>query len=82
MGKITGNQLLVKALKEEGVDTVFGYPGACVIDIFDELYKDDTIDVILPRHEQGLVSRQTGMQGLPVKWGSVLRPAGRGRQTW
>ena len=60
MGKITGNQLLVKALKEEGVDTVFGYPGACVIDIFDELYKDDTIDVILPRHEQGLIHAASG----------------------
>ena len=41
MKKISGNKLLVKALKEEGVDTVFGYPGACTIDISDELYKQD-----------------------------------------
>ena len=39
MKQISGNKLLVKALKEEGVDTLFGYPGACTIDISDELYK-------------------------------------------
>ena len=39
MKKISGNKLLVKALREEGVDTLFGYPGACTIDISDELYK-------------------------------------------
>ena len=55
MRQITGNKLLVRALKEEGVDTLFGYPGACTIDISDELYKQDEIRVILPRHEQALV---------------------------
>ena len=35
MGKMTGNEFLVKALQEEGVEKIFGYPGACVIDIFD-----------------------------------------------
>ena len=38
MKKISGNKLFVKALKEEGVDVLFGYPGACTIDISDELY--------------------------------------------
>ena len=41
MRQITGNKLFVKALKEEGVDVLFGYPGACTIDISDELYKQD-----------------------------------------
>ena len=41
MKKISGNKLFVKALKEEGVDVLFGYPGACTIDISDELYKQD-----------------------------------------
>ena len=41
MKKISGNKLLVKALREEGVDTMFGYPGACTIDLSDELYKQD-----------------------------------------
>ena len=52
MKQISGNKLLVKALKEEGVEYVFGYPGACTIDISDELYKQDDVTVILPRHEQ------------------------------
>ena len=70
MRKITGNKLLVKALREEGVDVLFGYPGACTIDISDELYKQDYTKVILPRHEQALVhaadayARATGKVGV------------------
>ena len=52
MKQISGNKLLVKALKEEGVEYLFGYPGACTIDISDELYKQDDVKIILPRHEQ------------------------------
>ena len=71
MRQITGNKLLVRALKEEGVDTIFGYPGACTIDISDELYRQDEIKVILPRHEQALVhaadayARTTGSPRVP-----------------
>ena len=54
MKQISGNKLLVKALKEEGVEYLFGYPGACTIDISDELYKQDDVKIILPRHEQAL----------------------------
>ena len=63
-------KLFVKALKEEGVDILFGYPGACTIDISDELYKQDYTKVILPRHEQALVhaadayARSTGKVGV------------------
>lgn len=70
MRKISGNKLLVKALKEEQVDVLFGYPGACTIDISDELYKQDYTRVILPRHEQALVhaadayARSTGKVGV------------------
>ena len=52
MKQISGNKLLVKALKEEGVEYVFGYPGACTIDISDELYKQDDVTVILPRQSR------------------------------
>ena len=58
MKQISGNKLLVKALKEEGVEYLFGYPGACTIDISDELYKQDDVKIILPRHEQALVYNQ------------------------
>ena len=52
------------------MDTIFGYPGACTIDISDELYKQDDIRIILPRHEQALVheadayARTTGKVGV------------------
>lgn len=57
---ITGRKLFVKALQEEGVDTIFGYPGGMVTDLFDELYKQDAIEVVLPRHEQGLLHEAEG----------------------
>lgn len=63
MRQITGNKLLVRALKEEGVDTIFGYPGACTIDISDELYRQDEIKVILPRQNRRLYMRQMHMRG-------------------
>ncbi len=70
MKKISGNKLLVKALREEQVDTIFGYPGACTIDISDELHKQDYTKVILPRQEVALVheadayARSTGKTGV------------------
>ena len=70
MKKISGNKVLVKALREEQVDTIFGYPGACTIDISDELYKQDYTKVILPRQEVALVheadayARSTGKTGV------------------
>ena len=57
---ITGRKLFVKALLEEGVDTVFGYPGGMVTDILDELYKHEEIELVLPRHEQGLIHEAEG----------------------
>ncbi len=70
MRKISGNKLLVKALQEEGVEVLFGYPGAAIIDIGDELFQQDEIKIILPRHEQALVheadayARSTGKVGV------------------
>ncbi len=57
--KLTGAQILMKALKQEGVNTIFGYPGGAVIDIYDELVKTD-IRHILVRHEQGAVHAADG----------------------
>ena len=78
MRKITGNKLLVRALKEEGVDTIFGYPGACTIDISDELYKQDDIRVILPRHEQALVHEADAYARTTGKVGVCLVTSGPG----
>ena len=69
MSKLTGAQILLRMLKEEGVDTIFGYPGGVVLDIYDELAKTD-LKHILVRHEQGAVhaadayARATGDVGV------------------
>ena len=79
MKKISGNQLLVKALVEEGVDTLFAYPGGYAIDVFDELYKmDHDIDIVLPRHEQGLIHEADGYARSTGKVGVCLVTSGPG----
>ena len=75
---ITGRKLFVKALQEEGVDTVFGYPGGMVTDLLDELYKQDSIDVVLPRHEQGLIHEAEGYAKATGKVGVCLVTSGPG----
>ena len=70
--------MLVKALKEEGVDVLFGYPGACTIDISDELYKQSGIDIILPRHEQALVHEADAYARTTGKVGVFLVTSGPG----
>ena len=78
MKQISGNRLLVKALKEEGVDVLFGYPGACTIDISDELYKQNKLDIILPRHEQALVHEADAYARTTGKVGVCLVTSGPG----
>lgn len=75
---ITGRKLFVKALIEEGVDTVFAYPGGMVTDILDELYKNDSIRVVLPRHEQALVHEAEGYARATGKPGVCIVTSGPG----
>lgn len=79
---ITGAELFVKALKAEQVDTLFAYPGGQAIDLFNALYGERDIDVILPRHEQGLVHAADGYARSTGKPASVWSRAGRGPQIW
>jgi len=51
--KMTGSQILIECLKKEGVKTLFAYPGGVNLPIFDVLYDESAIDVVLCRHEQG-----------------------------
>lgn len=76
--KITGAELFVKALKEENVDTIFGYPGGQAIDLFDALYNQNEINVILPRHEQALVHAADGYARSTGKVGVCLVTSGPG----
>ena len=75
--KLTGAQILMEVLKEEGVDTIFGYPGGAVIDIYDELAKTD-IHHILVRHEQGAVHAADGYARAAGKVGVCLVTSGPG----
>ena len=75
---IKGTELLVKALKEEGVDTLFAYPGGQAVDIFDALYGEKDIDVILPRHEQALIHAADGYARSTGKVGVCLVTSGPG----
>ena len=76
--KIKGTQLFVKALKEEGVDTLFAYPGGMAIDIFDALYGETSFNVVLPRHEQGLVHAADGYARATGRTGVCLVTSGPG----
>ena len=75
---ITGRKLFVKALQEEGVDTVFGYPGGMVTDLLDELYRQEDIHVVLPRHEQALIHEAEGYARSTGKVGVCLVTSGPG----
>jgi acetolactate synthase-1/2/3 large subunit len=74
---LTGAQILMEVLKEEGVDTIFGFPGGAVIDIYDELAKTD-IKHILVRHEQGAVHAADGYARAGSKVGVCLVTSGPG----
>ena len=76
--QITGAQLFVKALQAEQVDTLFAYPGGQAIDLFDALYGSASPEVILPRHEQGLVHAADGYARSTGKTGVCLVTSGPG----
>jgi acetolactate synthase-1/2/3 large subunit len=75
--KLTGAQIMMKVLKEEGVETIFGFPGGAVIDIYDELAKTD-IQHILVRHEQAAVHAADGYARAGGKTGVCLVTSGPG----
>ena len=75
--KLDGKQILMKVLQEEGVDTVFGFPGGAVVDIYDELVKTK-IRHILVRHEQGAVHAADGYARTSGKVGVCLVTSGPG----
>ncbi len=80
MAKINGAQILLRALKEEGVDTIFGYPGGAVIDIFDAIARDfpNDFQFILVRHEQAAVHAADGYARATGKPGICLVTSGPG----
>jgi acetolactate synthase I/II/III large subunit len=75
--KMTGAQILLAMLKKEGVDTIFGFPGGVVLDIYDEIFKSD-LQHILVRHEQGAVHAADGYARASGKVGVCLVTSGPG----
>jgi acetolactate synthase-1/2/3 large subunit len=75
--KLTGAQILMEVLKEEGIDNIFGYPGGAIIDIYDELAKTD-IDHVLVRHEQAAVHSADGYARASGRVGVCLVTSGPG----
>ncbi len=74
---LTGSQILLESLKLEGVDTVFGYPGGAVINIYDDLYSS-SIEHILTRHEQAAVHAADGYSRCTGKVGVAIATSGPG----
>ena len=76
--QMTGAKMVVQALIDQGVDTVFGYPGGAVLPIYDEIFKQNEIRHILVRHEQGAVHAAEGYARSTGKPGVVLVTSGPG----
>jgi acetolactate synthase-1/2/3 large subunit len=76
--QMTGAKMVVQALKDQGVDTVFGYPGGAVLPIYDEIVQQNDIKHILVRHEQGAVHAAEGYARSTGKVGVALVTSGPG----
>ena len=77
--QLTGSQILIECLKEQGVDTVFGYPGGAILNVYDELYKQsDKITHILTSHEQGASHAADGYARATGKVGVCFATSGPG----
>ncbi|MDD9715382.1 acetolactate synthase 3 large subunit [Dinoroseobacter sp. PD6] len=76
--QMTGAQMVVQALKDQGVDTVFGYPGGAVLPIYDEIFQQNEIKHILVRHEQAATHAAEGYARSTGKPGVVLVTSGPG----
>ncbi len=76
--KMTGAKMIVEALKREGVEVIFGYPGGAIIDVYDELYKTPEIRHVLVRHEQGATHAADGYARASGKVGVAIVTSGPG----
>ena len=79
MKRLNGAEIVIECLKEQGVDTVFGYPGGSILNIYDALYKhQDEITHILTSHEQGASHAADGYARATGKVGVCLATSGPG----
>ncbi|MBP3325371.1 MAG: biosynthetic-type acetolactate synthase large subunit [Coprococcus sp.] len=79
MAKISGSEIVIECLKEQGVDTVFGYPGGTILNVYDALYKhQDEINHVLTSHEQGAAHAADGYARATGKVGVCMATSGPG----
>lgn len=79
MKQLTGSEIIIECLKEQGVDTVFGYPGGTILNVYDALYKhQDEIHHILTSHEQGAAHAADGYARATGKVGVCMATSGPG----
>ena len=76
--QLTGSEIVIECLKEQGVDTVFGYPGGTILNIYDALYKHPEIRHILTSHEQGAAHAADGYARATGKVGVCMATSGPG----
>jgi acetolactate synthase-1/2/3 large subunit len=76
--QLTGAEIVIRCLAEEGVEYVFGYPGGAVPNIYDELFKQEKVKHVLVRHEQGAVHAADGYSRSSTKVGVCLVTSGPG----
>src|SRR5580765_2737904 len=76
--QLTGAEIVIRCLAEENVEYVFGYPGGAVLNIYDELFKQDKVKHVLVRHEQGAVHAADGYSRSSTKVGVCLVTSGPG----
>jgi len=76
--QISGAQMVIEALIAEGVDTVFGYPGGAIMNVYDEIYKQDGFKHILNRHEQASIHAAEGYSKASGKVGVAMITSGPG----
>lgn len=76
--QLTGSQIIIECLKEQGVDTVFGYPGGAILNVYDELYKHPEIRHVLTSHEQGASHAADGYARSTGKTGVCMATSGPG----
>ncbi len=76
--QISGAQMVIEALAQEGVTTVFGYPGGAIMNVYDEIYKQENFEHILTRHEQAAIHAAEGYSKVTGKVGVAMVTSGPG----
>jgi acetolactate synthase-1/2/3 large subunit len=76
--KLTGAQIVIESLIKENVEVVFGYPGGAIMNVYDEIYKQDKFKHILTKHEQGAVHMADGYARATGRVGVAMVTSGPG----